>query len=74
VLRLADRYGAAGVDAACAQAHAVGGGILDHALDRQRLPGLAPLAPGPIVPVTSRPWTTFFPDPESEDRRSPSWT
>jgi transposase len=81
VLRLADRYGAARVDAACARAHAVGEhryhtikAILDHALDRQPLPGLAPLAPSPVVPRHARPWTTFFPDPESEDRRSPAWT
>jgi hypothetical protein len=81
VLRLADRYGAERVDAACTRAHAVGEhryhtikAILDHALDRQPLPGLAPLAPSPLVPRHARPWTTFFPDPESEDRRSPAWT
>ena len=81
VLRLAQRYGAARVDAACARAHAVGEyryhtvkTILVHALDRQPLPGL-PAGPAPAAtpPRHARPWTTFFPDPEPEDRRSPAW-
>ena len=83
VLRFAQRYGTERVDAACARAHAVGEyryhtikAILVHDLDRQPLPGLAPLAPraAAISPRHARPWTTFFPDPESEDRRSPAWT
>jgi len=82
VLRLVDRYGAERVDAACARAHAAGEyryhtvkAILVHALDRQPLPGLAPIAPAPTTapPRHARPWTTFFPDPESEDRRSLAW-
>jgi hypothetical protein len=82
VLRFVDRYGAERVDAACARAHAVGEyryhtikTILVHALDRQPLPGLAPMATTPTTapPRHVRPWTTFFPDPESEDRRSPAW-
>ena len=46
-----------------------------HALDRQPLPGLTPAAPAPPMPPPrhARPWTTFFPDPESEDRRPPAW-
>jgi hypothetical protein len=82
VLRLAQRYGAARVDAACARALAVGEyryhtvkTILVHALEHQPLPGLEPLPAR--APATSsrhaRPWTTFFPDPEPEDRRSSSW-
>jgi transposase len=82
VLRFVDRYGAARVDAACARAHAVGEyryhtikAILVHALDRQSLPGLAPIASAPTTapPRHARPWTTFFPDPESQDRRSLAW-
>ena len=82
VLRLVDRYGPARVDAACARAHAVGEyryhtikTILVHALDHQPLPGLAPSvpAPAPAPPRHARSWTTFFPDPESEDRRSLAW-
>ena len=50
--------------------------ILVHALDRQPLPGLTPVASNAAVspPRHARPWTTFFPDPESEDRRSLAWT
>src|SRR5207245_542064 len=68
--------------AACSRAHAVGAyryhtikAILVHALDRQPLPALAPLpTPSPgAAPRHARPWTTFFPDPEAEDRRSPAW-
>ena len=82
VLRFVDRYGAERVDAACARAHAVGEyryhtikTILVHALDRQPLPGLTPVATAPAItpPRHTRPWTTFFPDPESEDRRSLAW-
>jgi transposase len=82
VLRFVDRYGAARLDAACARAHAVGEyryhaikTILVHALDRQPLPGLAPIATAAASPPPrhARPWTTFFPDPESEDRRSLAW-
>ena len=82
VLRFVDRYGAERVDAACARAHAVGEyryhtikAILVHALDRQPLPGLTPVASNAAVspPRHARPWTTFFPDPESEDRRSLAW-
>ena len=82
VVRFVDRYGAARVEAACARAHAVREyryhtikAILVHALDRQPLPGLTPAAPAPPMPPPrhARPWTTFFPDPESEDRRPPAW-
>jgi hypothetical protein len=82
VLRFAPRYGADRVDAACARAHAVGEyryhtikAILVHDLDRQPLPGLASITPTAATapPRHARPWTTFFPDPESEDRRSPAW-
>jgi transposase len=82
VLRLAKRYGASRLDAACARAYAVGEyryhtvkTILVHALDQQPLSELAPVAAaasGP-PPRHARPWTTFFPDPESEDRRSTVW-
>jgi transposase len=82
VLRLAQRYGAARLDAACARAHAVGEyryhtvkTILVHALDQQPLPDLVPItaaAAGP-PPRHARPWTTFFPDPGAEDRRSTVW-
>ncbi len=82
VLRLAQRYGAARLDAACARAHAVGEyryhtvkTILVHALDQQPLPGLAPVAAAPAGPPPrhARPWTTFVPDPGAEDRRSTVW-
>ena len=82
VLRLAQRYGVPRLEAACARAHAVGEyryhtvkTILVQALDRQPLPGLAPITP-PLPALArrhARPWTTFFPDPEPEDRRSPAW-
>jgi transposase len=82
VLRLAQRYGAPRLDAACARAHAVGEyryhtvkTILVHALDQQPLPELVPsvaaLASPP--PRHARPWTTFFPDPGAEDGRSTVW-
>jgi hypothetical protein len=76
ILRLAQRYGALRLEAACARATVAGEyryhtvkAILAHDLDRQPLLDLAPAAsPGP-PPRHARPWTTFFPDPE--DRRSP---
>jgi len=83
VLRLAQRFGAPRLEAACARAHAVGEyryhtikTILAHALDQHPLPAaFAPPAPAaPAVPPRhGRPWTTFFPDPGPEDRRSASW-
>jgi transposase len=81
VLRLAKRYGAARLDAACARAHAVGEyryhtvkTILAQALDRQPLPGLfpEPALPAVVPPRHARPWSTFFPDPRTEDRTSTS--
>lgn len=71
VLRLAARYGAARVEAACARACTVGEyryatvkTILAVGLDRQPLldltPGPAPASPRPRH---ARPWTAFFPDP-----------
>jgi hypothetical protein len=75
VLRLAQRYGAARLDAACARAGAVGEHryqtvktILMNALDRQPLPALTPVAAPPTPPRHARPWTDFFPDPEAEGR------
>ena len=79
VLRLAQRYSAARLEAACARAVAVGEyryatvkTILVGGLDRQPLLDLAP----PRAPVTSaprhaRPWTDFFPDPGAEG--GPPW-
>ena len=64
VLRLAQRYGASRLDAACARAHAVGEyryhtvkTILVHALDQQPLPDLLPsgAAPGRPPPRHARP-------------------
>ncbi len=76
VLRLAQRYGALRLEAACARAHAVGEyryqtvkTILAAGLDRQPLLelGLAPPpAPAAPPPRHARPWTTFFPDPGAE--------
>ena len=76
VLRLAQRYGAPRLEAACARAHAVGEyryqtvkTILAAGLDRQPLLelGLAPPpAPAAPPPRHARPWTTFFPDPGAE--------
>ena len=79
VLRLAERYGAARLDAACARAHAVGEyryttvkTILAAGLDRQ--PELsferAPAAAA-ARPRHARPWTDFFPDPGGEG--GPPW-
>jgi transposase len=83
ILRLAQRFGAARLEAACARADAVGEyryhtlkTILTRALDQQPLPELAlPAAvpPPPAPPRHARPWTTFFPDPGAEDRRSVAW-
>ena len=77
ILRLAQRYGASRLEAACARATAVGEyryhtvkTILAHDLDRQPLLDLAATPPRATpAPRHARPWTTFFPDPE--DRRSP---
>ncbi len=79
VLRLAQRYGAARLEAACARAQAVGEyrystvkAILAAGLDRQPL---LELTPGPAAgaprPRHARPWTDFFPDPGGEG--GPSW-
>jgi hypothetical protein len=83
LLRLASRFGPSRLEAACARAQAVGEyryhtikTILTNALDHQPLPAAlmpsAPAAPA-VTPRHARPWTTFFPDPEAEDRRSVSW-
>jgi len=79
VLRLAQRYGPARLEAACARAHAVGEyryttvkTILAAGLDRQ--PAFEwERAPGPAAPPPrhARPWTDFFPDPGDEG--GPSW-
>ncbi|HSF03505.1 MAG TPA: hypothetical protein VLA62_10860, partial [Solirubrobacterales bacterium] len=79
VLRLAERYGAPRLEAACARAHAASEyryhtvkAILAHALDTQP----APFAPATLAaaalppPRHARPWTTFFPDPGAEEERS----
>jgi hypothetical protein len=49
--------------------------ILVQALDQQPLPDLAPMEAGSASPPPrhARPWTTFFPDPGAEDRRSLVW-
>jgi hypothetical protein len=49
--------------------------ILVNGLDQQPLPMLTPPAPAAptVVPRHARPWTTFFPDPGAEDRRSIPW-
>ncbi len=56
ILRLARRYGAARLEAACARARAVGArsyrhvdSILKHGLDRVALPAAAPPPPPPVV-------------------------
>jgi transposase len=80
VLRLAQRYGAARLEAACARARAVGEyryatvkTILAAGLDRQPLLELTPgPAPRPTPPPRhARPWTDFFPDPGGEG--GPPW-
>lgn len=76
MLRLAQRYGAARLEAACGRAaaaeeyryHTVKT-ILAHGLDRHPLPALTPVAAPPTPPRHARPWTDFFPDPE--EGRSP---
>lgn len=82
VLRLAHKFGAPRLEAACARAVAVGEyryhtikTILATGLDHEPLPALTPPASAPaIVPRHARPWTAFFPDPErEEDRRSATW-
>ncbi len=76
VLRLARRYGAARLEAACTRAAAVEEyryhtvkTILARGLDRQPLPALAPVAAPAAAPRHARPWTDFFPDPA--EGRSP---
>ena len=74
ILRLAQRYGAPRLEAACARATAGGEyryhtvkTILAHDLDRQPLLDLAAPAPRALpAPRHARPWTTFFPDPGAE--------
>jgi transposase len=79
VLRLAERYGAPRLEAACARADAASEyryhtvkTILAHALDLQPAPFAPAAAPAPaLVPARhARPWTTFFPDPGAEEERS----
>jgi len=78
VLRLAARYGAARVEAACTRACAVGEyryatvkTILAAGLDRQPLLNLTS-GPAPVAPPRhARPWTAFFPDPGGEG--GPPW-
>ena len=81
VLRLAGRYGARRLDAACARAQAAGEyryhtvkTILAHALDAQPFPFVDPAVvtvAATAPPRHARPWTTFFPDPGAEEERSP---
>lgn len=80
VLRLAQRYGAPRLEAACARAAAVGEyryqtvkTILAAGLDRQPLLALpGGPAPRPTPPPRhARPWTAFFPDPGGEG--GPPW-
>ena len=74
ILRLAQRYGAPRLEAACARALAGGEyryhtvkAILAHNLDRQSLLDLAaPSTRATPAPRHARPWTTFFPDPGAE--------
>jgi hypothetical protein len=77
VLRLAHRYGAARLEAACARAGVVAEyryhtvkAILLQNLDQQPLPDLTPVASASIRPRHARPWTDFFPDPITEEGRS----
>jgi hypothetical protein len=73
VLRLAQRYGAPRLEAACARAvhfgeyryHTVKT-ILAAGLDRQPLLDLTPPGPAPTPSRHARPWTAFFPDPGGE--------
>jgi transposase len=74
VLRLARRYGARRLEAACARAaaaeeyryHTVKA-ILARGLDREPLAPAPAGPPGP-PPRHARPWTDFFPDPAAEGR------
>jgi len=77
VLRLAQRYGRARLEAACARAGGVAEyrshtikAILLQGLDQQPLPELAPVPPIALRPRHARPWTDFFPDPIAEEGRS----
>ncbi|HYV66881.1 MAG TPA: IS21 family transposase, partial [Myxococcales bacterium] len=77
VLRLAQRYGPARLEAACARAGVVAEyryhtikAILVQGLDQQPLPELAPVPTIAIRPRHARPWTDFFPDPIAEGGRS----
>ena len=79
VLRLAQRYGAARLEAACARAAAAGEyryvtvkTILAVGLDRQPDLGFEPARATP-APIRrhARPWTDFFPDPGGEG--GPPW-
>jgi len=77
VLRLAQRYGAHRLEAACARAHAVGEyryqtvkSILAAGLDGQPLLDVTPASASPR-PRHARPWTDFFPDPGGEG--GPPW-
>ncbi len=78
VLRLAQRYGASRLEAACTRAAAVGEyryqtvkTILAAGLDRQPLLDLAPPPAPRSAPRHARPWTDFFPDPGAEG--GPPW-
>ncbi len=78
LLRLAQRYGASRLEAACARALAVGEyryatvkTILAAGLDRQPLLDLAPRPVARPAPRHARPWTDFFPDPGGEG--GPPW-
>lgn len=78
VLRLAQRYGASRLEAACARAAAVGEyryhtikTILAAGLDRQPLVDLERRSRPPAPPRHARPWTAFFPDPGGEG--GPPW-
>ena len=80
--RVRSRMQKTGERYAAARAHVVGEyryhtikTILVNGLDQQPLSALTPPAPAAptVAPRHARPWTTFFPDPGAEDRRSASW-